>query len=111
MAEDIDRAARLLDVNEWNFLPGKWIGRTKMNVQIPSDVGSAVQKLIADGKFGSQEEVVLEGLRLVIEREELESMIQAGIDGLDAGNRIEATKVHAEVQRYIQSRQEQHLKK
>lgn len=75
-----------------------------MNVQVPSNVESVVQKLIAEGKLESEQQVVLEGLRLVLQREELEDMIQAGLEELDAGKHIEASEVHARARQLIQAK-------
>jgi predicted transcriptional regulator len=62
-----------------------------------------VQRLIAEGKFRNEEEVVAEGLRLIVLREELDADIQAGLDDLDAGNRVEASQVYAEARRRIKA--------
>jgi len=75
-----------------------------MNVRIPEDLQRAVQKLIADGKYESEQEVMLEGLRLVLQREELEDMIQVGLEELNAGKRIEASEVHARARQLIQAK-------
>ena len=82
----------LLDAIEW---------RTQMSVEIPSNYSPIVARLIAEGKFRNEEEVVAEGLRLVVMREELDKDIQAGLDDLEAGNRVEASEVYAEAQRRI----------
>ncbi len=70
-----------------------------MSVEIPGDYGDIVQQSISDGKFRDETEVVAEGIRLVIAREELHADIQAGIDELDAGKGIEASEVYAEARR------------
>jgi Arc/MetJ-type ribon-helix-helix transcriptional regulator len=74
-----------------------------MSVEIPSDYSPVVQRLIAEGKFRNEEEVVAEGLRLIVLREELGADIQAGLDDLDAGNRVEASQVYAEARRRIKA--------
>jgi len=74
-----------------------------MSVEIPSDYSPVVQRLIAEGKFRNEEEVVAEGLRLIVLREELDADIQAGLDDLDAGNRVEASQVYAEARRRIKA--------
>ena len=60
-----------------------------------------IQRLISEGKFQSEGEVVTEGLRLIVMREKLHEDIQAGLDDLEAGNRIEASAVYAEARRRI----------
>ncbi|MCY2991785.1 MAG: hypothetical protein NTY19_28505 [Planctomycetota bacterium] len=74
-----------------------------MNTQIPVDFSPAVQKLIAEGRFRDEGEVVAEGIKLVLRREQLERDVQAGLDDLDAGNRIEASLVYAEARRRIKA--------
>jgi Arc/MetJ-type ribon-helix-helix transcriptional regulator len=74
-----------------------------MNVQIPVNFNPAVEKLITEGRFRNAGEIVAEGIKLVLMREELERDVQAGLDDLDAGNRIEANKVYAEARRRIKA--------
>jgi putative addiction module CopG family antidote len=74
-----------------------------MSVEIPSDYSPVVQRLIAEGRYRNEAEIVAEGLRLVLLREELDADIQAGLDDLDAGNRVEAREVYAEARRRIKA--------
>ncbi len=74
-----------------------------MNVQIPANFSPAVDRLITEGRFRDAGEIVAEGIKLVLMREELERDVQAGLDDLDAGNRIEAKKVYAEARRRIKA--------
>ena len=74
-----------------------------MSTGIPSDYGATVQKLIAEGKFQDEHEVIAEGIRLVVAREELYADIQAGIDQLDRGEGIDAEEVFAEARRRIKA--------
>lgn len=74
-----------------------------MNVQVPVSFSPAVERLIAQGRFRNASEIVAEGIKLVLMREELERDVQAGIDDLDAGNRIEAETVYAEARRRIKA--------
>ena len=78
-----------------------------MSTEIPSDYGSIVQELIAQGKFQDEQEVVAEGIRLVIAREKLHADIQAGIDQLDRGEGINAEEVYAEARRRIKASEDQ----
>ncbi len=77
-----------------------------MSTDIPNDYGSQVQHLIAQGKFQNEQEVVNEGIRLVIARETLHADIQAGIDQLDRGKGIDAEDVYAEARRRIKAIEE-----
>lgn len=72
-----------------------------MSTDIPHDYGVTVQRLIAEGKFRDEREVIAEGIRLVIARECLHADIQAGIDQLDRGEGIAAEAVYAEARRRI----------
>ncbi len=74
-----------------------------MNIQIPADFHPAVQKLISEGRFRDEGEIVAEGIRLVLVREQLEKDVQAGLDDLDAGNRIDAEDVYAEARERIRA--------
>ena len=74
-----------------------------MSVEIPRDYVPAVEKLISEGRFGNEAEVVAEGLRLIVMRDNLHADIQAGLNDLDAGNRIDAGEVYAEARRRIES--------
>ena len=55
----------------------------------------------------TKKEVVAEGLRLIVLREELDQDIQAGLDDLDVGNRVEASDVYAEARRRIKAVEDQ----
>ncbi|NOY42548.1 MAG: hypothetical protein GXP26_12020 [Planctomycetes bacterium] len=74
-----------------------------MNVQIPSDFSPAVQKLISEGRFRNEGEIVAEGIKLVLMREQLARDVQAGLDDLDAGNRIAADDVYAKARKQIKA--------
>ena len=72
-----------------------------MNVEVPSIYQSLVQRLITQGRFHSEADVVAEGLRLIDAKERLREEVETGIAELDAGNRIEASDVYAEAKRRI----------
>ena len=72
-----------------------------MNVQIPADYNPAVQKLITEGRYRDEGEIVAEGIKLLIMREQLAKDVQAGLDDLDAGNRIDAEEVYAKARKRI----------
>jgi Arc/MetJ-type ribon-helix-helix transcriptional regulator len=65
-----------------------------MNVQIPADLNPAVQNLISEGRFRDAGEIVAEGIKLVLTREQLVRGVRAGLDDRDAGNRIDAEDVY-----------------
>ncbi len=74
-----------------------------MNVQIPADYNPAVQKLITEGRYRDEGEIVAEGIKLLIMREQLAKDVQAGLDDLNAGNRIDAEEVYAKARERIKS--------
>ena len=78
-----------------------------MSTEIPGDYGSIVQQLIAQGKFQDEQEVVAEGIRLVIAREKLRADVQAGIDELDRGECVDSEEVYAEARRRIKAVEDQ----
>jgi len=72
-----------------------------MSLEIPGDYSQVVQRLIAQGRFRDEREVIAEGLRLVVLREELYRDVQAGLDELDSGQRLDSNAVYAEARRRI----------
>jgi len=78
-----------------------------MSTDIPSDYGPVVQEMIAQGKFQNEQEIVAEGIRLVIARDKLHADIQAGIDELDRGESVDADEVYAEARRRIKAIEDQ----
>lgn len=72
-----------------------------MNVHIPGDFDLAVKALISEGRYRDEGEVVAEGIKLLLIKEQLRTDVQAGIADLDAGNRVDAKEVHAEARRRV----------
>ena len=64
-----------------------------MNIQIPPDLNSFVEELVAGGKYGSPDQVFVEGLRLLQVREQLRRDVDLGIAQLDRGEGIEGEVV------------------
>src|SRR5690606_2356122 len=72
---------------------------------ISADLGEVLEKVVTDlvenGRYNSKSEVLREGVRLVQEREarlrEMDAMIEAGLDDIDAGRTIPAEEVVAEL--------------
>ena len=78
-----------------------------MTVEIPTNYGPVVRRLITEGRYRDEEELVAEGLRLVLAQEILREDLQAGLDDLNAGNRIEASEVYAEARQRIRAIEDQ----
>lgn len=68
-----------------------------MELNLPHDINDFVKDLVAQGRFDSEESVVVEGIRLLISRENLRGTIQEGIDQLDNGQWSDEETTFAEV--------------
>ncbi len=68
-----------------------------MNLNLPSDVNAFVKSLVTDGRFESEEAAIIEGVRLLMGREQLKAEIQVGIDQLDNDQHFDEETVFAEV--------------
>ncbi|WP_419194369.1 ribbon-helix-helix domain-containing protein [Novipirellula herctigrandis] len=58
---------------------------SKMDIQLPQDQRSAIEALVSTGRFGSVQEAVSEGVRLLVSNEKLREAVQIGIDQADNG--------------------------
>lgn len=65
-----------------------------MSVDIPSNYTSLVQGLVSQGLYGTESEVVAEGLRLVSVKEQLRRDVAQGLEELDAGSRVTSMDVY-----------------
>lgn len=68
-----------------------------MNLKLPSEVSDFVKDLVAQGRFNSEEDAIVEGIKLLMGREQLRGEIQKGVKQLDAGNFYDEDTVFAEV--------------
>ena len=68
-----------------------------MNLKLPSEVSDFVKDLVAQGRFNSEEDAIVEGIKLLMDREQLRGEIQKGVKQLDAGNFYDEDTVFAEV--------------
>jgi putative addiction module CopG family antidote len=69
-----------------------------MSLGIPSELGVTVQKLIADGKYRDESEVIAEGIRLVVAREALRQAVQVGVDQAETDDLHDHDTVFAQLQ-------------
>ena len=51
-----------------------------MNLNLPNDINTFVKSLVSDGRFASEEDAVIEGVRMLMGREQLRGEIQVGVD-------------------------------
>lgn len=64
--------------------------RKAMSIQIEEDFGAFIDEKVSEGRFGSRDEVVEAGLRLLREQdEELEAIRQALIEGEESGEAVD----------------------
>ena len=75
--------------------PARW--SETMNLSLPDDVSAFVKSLVSDGRFDSEEAAIIEGVRMLMGREQLKAEIQVGVDQLDNGNHFDEETVFAEV--------------
>ena len=68
-----------------------------MNLSLPDDVNAFVKSLVSNGQFDSEEAAIIEGVRMLMGREQLKAEIQVGVDQLDNGNHFDEETVFAEV--------------
>jgi len=68
-----------------------------MNLNLPSEFNNFVRELVSQGRFDSEEAAVVEGIRLLMGREQLRGEIQKGVDRLDNGDCLDEETVFAEV--------------
>ena len=50
-----------------------------MNLNLPSDVNDFVKGLVSQGRFNSEEDAIVEGIKLLMGREQLRSEVQKGV--------------------------------
>lgn len=59
-----------------------------MTTEIPNEFVPFVQRLLSEGRFANEAEVVEEGLRLLASRESLKNDVKKGFDQLRAGQSV-----------------------
>ena len=73
-----------------------------MNIELPADAVQFVEGLVASGQYKSANEAVAEGVRLLMNRQQLRTDIQKGVDELDAGLGIDGEEVFSELRQRAQ---------
>ena len=68
-----------------------------MNLNLPSDINDFVKDLVSQGRFNSEEDAIVEGIRMLMGREQLRSEIQKGVDQLNNGQCHDEESVFAEI--------------
>ena len=65
-----------------------------MTAEIPADLAFFVQRMVAERRFLTTDDVLSEGLRLLQAQETLRKEVRSGFEQLDAGLGIEAEDVY-----------------
>ena len=68
-----------------------------MNLNLPSEVNDFVKGLVSQGRFNSEEDAIVEGVKLLMGREQLRGEIQQGVKQLDAGEFYDEEIVFSEI--------------
>ena len=68
-----------------------------MNLNLPNEISDFVKTLVSQGRFASEESAVAEGIRLLMNREQLRGEIQKGVDQLDNGKWFDEETVFGEL--------------
>ena len=72
-----------------------------MDLNLPHEINDFVKGLVAQGRFDSEESVFVEGVRLLMTRENLRGEIQEGVEQLDHGQWSDEETTFAEVKAEI----------
>ncbi|REJ68393.1 MAG: CopG family transcriptional regulator [Planctomycetota bacterium] len=64
-----------------------------MSLDLPADLSEFVERTIASGSYRDENELLVEGLRLLRTREQLRSDVDAGVRQLEAGEGIDGEEV------------------
>jgi len=73
-----------------------------MTTEIPNDLVSFVQRLVAERRFLNEGDVLAEGLRLLQASETLRLEVRTGFEQLDAGTGAPAEQVFSRAEQRIQ---------
>ena len=72
-----------------------------MTLNLPVEASDFVKSLVAQGKYQTEEDAVVDGIRLLKGREELRAKLAVGIDQLDRGESLHEETVFDEVEAEI----------
>jgi antitoxin ParD1/3/4 len=72
-----------------------------MTAEIPADFAFFVERMVAERRFLTTDDVLAEGLRLLQAREALRQEVQFGFEQLDAGLGVEAEDVYRRAEQRI----------
>ncbi|MFG0291284.1 MAG: type II toxin-antitoxin system ParD family antitoxin [Rhodopirellula sp. JB044] len=68
-----------------------------MNLNLPTEINDFVKDLVSQGRFNSEQDAIVEGVKLLMGREQLRGEIQKGVKQLDAGKYYDEETVFGEI--------------
>jgi len=68
-----------------------------MNIQLPTEAHQFIEGMVASGQYASVNDAVVDGVRLLMSRQQLRAEIQQGIVELNAGMGVEGSQVFEEL--------------
>ena len=93
----VHHVTSLDQVTEWCWISRlQW--RQAMNLNLPVEANDFVRSLVAQGKYQSEEDAVVDRIRLLKSREELREKIAAGVDQLDRGESLDEDAVFDDIE-------------
>ena len=66
-----------------------------MNIDLPQEQRAFIHSLVDSGRFSSADEVIGEGIRLLVAQEQLRQQVEIGIEEADRGNLVDHDTVFA----------------
>lgn len=68
-----------------------------MDLNLPTEVNDFVKGLVAQGRYNSEQDAIVEGIKLLMGRERLRGEIQKGVAQLEAGDFYDEETVFDEI--------------
>ncbi len=72
-----------------------------MNLNLPVEANEFVKSLVAQGKYQTEEDAVVDGIRLLKGREELRAKLAVGVSQLDNGEAFDEQAIFDEIEAEI----------
>jgi antitoxin ParD1/3/4 len=72
-----------------------------MDINLPPEMSAFIANLVATGRFATESDAVVEGIRLLVKLEQLRAEVQKGIDQLDNGEWVDGDEALDELEAEI----------
>jgi Arc/MetJ-type ribon-helix-helix transcriptional regulator len=82
----------------------EYVKETLMNLNVPPEFQSFVSSLVARRRFLSENEVLVESLRLLQARESLVEEVQKGFEQIDQGQSVDGPTAFANLRQGLEGR-------